>query len=322
MGLWATTSALPPHLDLYLQSEAHAALNTANIASMSILVHWFVTPGIAAVVSRKSPVKFLAWFERFLVAVLLHARLPDGNPFQGGHDRVRQPTALIRNIQYTPGQAHPFEPEMLAECIPPWRNVTGGGCFSDQRAFDHLIGTVRAMVNADGAPNHFRWESDLRVIDGFLTGKPSPSAEATRPRGKGCSSDPATRAIPEVLDSSANLIMNPLSAILRKFRATLPDGHELKRSTVNQLLLLYTWRYPLRVSALFLLSSRDEMRSFYPEHYDLVRPLILAISDKEDRYPVPDFYDRFLKQRRKSQQIHRARALQAADLVTEDRSRK
>ena len=321
MGLWGTTAPLPPHLDLYLQSEAHAALNTAILCCLTILVHWFVTPGIAVVVSRKTPVKFLGWFERFLTSVLDGARLL-GNPFQEAGDRARQPRALISDIQYSHGRTPPFDPGMLALCIPSWRNVTGGGCFSDQLAFDHLIGTVRLMVGSDGAPRHLRWESDLRVIDGFLTGRPSPSAATRVPSGRGCLPDAATRVIPEYLDSTTSLAAEPLRHLLRKYRAKLPIGHELKRATVNQLMLLHAWTYPEHILSLFELSSSNSIRSFFAEDYDLIRPLVLAFSARDDDYPVPDFYARFLRERRISTQVRQARTLVAADRLTEDPSRK
>ncbi len=322
MGLWATTAPLPAHLDLYLQSEVHATLNVANVACLTILIHWFVTPGIAGVVSRKTPVRFLAWFSRFFMAVLDGASFPDGNPFQGDCDRERRPRRLIESIQYAAGYTPPVEPGMLALCIPPWRNVTGGGCISDQQAFDHLICKVRAMLRADGVPLHYQWESDLRMIDGFLTGKPSPSARAESPGTMSCSLDPAVRKIPEVLDPSPDAAHEPLRHVLRRYRATLPVGHELKQATVNQLLLLYTWRYPRVVISKFELTSVGAEKFFFPEEYDLIRPLILSLLGREDAVPVPEFYTRFLKNRRISQNLCKARSVQAADLMTDDVSRK
>jgi hypothetical protein len=43
MGHWSSASAFPHCLNLYLQSEAIGVLNTALVALMCILVHWFVT---------------------------------------------------------------------------------------------------------------------------------------------------------------------------------------------------------------------------------------------------------------------------------------
>lgn len=322
MGLWSMTTPLPPHLDLYLQSEAHATLNVANITSLTILIHWFVTPGIAGIVSRKTPVRFLAWFSRFLTAVLDGATFPGGNPFQGSCDRERHPRRLIKEIQYAPGHTPPFEPQMLALCIPPWRNVTGGGCDTDQRAFDHLICTVRVMLRADGVPSHYKWESDLRVIDGFLTGRPSPSAESVGAAVVGCGPDPATREIPKILDSNSDVASEPLRAVLRRFRAALPLKHKLKRFTLSQLLLLYSWQHPREIISKFELTSVGAAKFLFIEDYDLIRPLILAFLGREDAVPVPESYKTFLRDRRINLHLRQAKTLQAVDLLTDNVSKK
>ena len=89
LGRWSSTDPLPSALSLYLQSEAIGILNTAHVTLASILLHWFVTPRIAAVVSKKEPAKFLSWYWRFMVAILNGASLP--NRFLAGVDRVGAP---------------------------------------------------------------------------------------------------------------------------------------------------------------------------------------------------------------------------------------
>jgi len=319
-GDWATTQPLKPALNLYLQSEAYAALNAANIASVAILIHWFVTPGIAAVISRKTPVKFLAWFSRFIVATLEGAKLPKQSEFNNGADRVHNPQRLVAEIQYESGHTPLLPPTMIAQCIPPWRNVTGGGCASDQLAFDHWTKTLWPMLRSDKVPRHLRWESDLRIIDGFLTGKPSPSAKSAMGTSTGCGPDSASRVIPAAV-GPGDPSEEPLRNALRKYRAALPIHDELKRSTVNQLLLLYTWQHPQEVIALFEASSAGTQESFYPEDYDLIRPLIFALCGKSDS-PDPEFYLKFCRERLISQHLRHAKTLQAVDLTTTDLSQK
>jgi hypothetical protein len=321
LGLWAL-HPLPLHLTLYLQSEVHAALNAANIAMLCVLIHWFVTPGIAAVVSRKTPVKFLGWFCRFLLAILDGATLLGATPF--GVDRVRggDPRRLIENLQYAPDHTPPFKPTALALCIPFWRNVTGGGCLSDQRAFDHLISTVRVMLSAPDVPKHLRWESDLRIIDGFLTGKPSPSAASVMPIGVACVFDEAMRSIPRVMDSVPGYATEPFRNVLRKYRAALPLRHELKHATVNQLLLLYTWQHPGAVLDMCDLTVSGVRRLFYTDDFDLVRPLAIAFAGSENVIPLPDIYVKFRRDRLVAKQLHHAKTLQAASALTSDRPNK
>jgi hypothetical protein len=320
LGDWATTKPLKPALNLYLQSEAIAALNAANIASLAILIHWFVTPGIAAVISRKTPVRFLAWFSRFILSILEGAKLPKQSEFNNGVDRIHNPQQLIESIRYESGYSPCVSPQMIAQCIPPWRNVTGGGCPSDQLVLDHWIKTLWVMLKCDEVPRHFKWESNLDIIDGFLSGKPSPSAMSAAGTTAGCGPDSASRVIPIAL-GPGDPAEEPLRNALRKYRAALPIHHNLKRSTVNQLLLLYTWQHPQEVIDLFESSTVGTKESFYPEDYDLIRPLIFALCGKDDS-PGPEFYANFRKERLINQNLRHAKTLQAVDLTTNEPSRK
>ena len=75
-GQWGSVAPLPTARTLYLQSEAIGILNTTLVCLCCILLHWFVTPGIAAVLSRKTPVKFLGWFLRFWSCILSEFAVP------------------------------------------------------------------------------------------------------------------------------------------------------------------------------------------------------------------------------------------------------
>lgn len=58
MGLGKFSDAvLPKEVDLYLQSECIATMNAVNVASICWLLHWFVNPGISALLTKKDPVK-------------------------------------------------------------------------------------------------------------------------------------------------------------------------------------------------------------------------------------------------------------------------
>jgi hypothetical protein len=109
LSLWSQLS-LPLSLSLYLQSEAVAALNVVNVACLALLVHWFVVPGIAAVASHKTPMKFISWFSRLLISFLDGAQLPGHLVFSSGVDRVISPEELVTAIQYPEGSRPASEP--------------------------------------------------------------------------------------------------------------------------------------------------------------------------------------------------------------------
>ena len=279
LGKWATTTALPHCLNLYLQSEVIGVLNVALIALMSILVHWFVTPGIAAVAARKTPVKFISWFWRFIHSILLDARLSSGFEFSNCGDRIEAPSQLISRISYGNRRTPVFTSRDLALCIPPWRNVTGGGCPSDQYAFDHILTMVWPILRRPGVPLHLRWESDLRVISKFLTGQPLPSASSKTSRETGCNPDPSTLSIPMLTpDKTACLPHLTLRRLYIDYRETLEDSDPIKSLTSSQILLLSTWQHPREISRLLAKNEKRGRKYFTRDDYFLIMPLVAALT--------------------------------------------
>lgn len=311
LGLWSTTNELRHELSLYLQSEAIGVLNTAYIALATCLVHWFVTPTIASVVSRKTPDKFLAWFWRFMSTVLRGAEFTGMNEFNNGVDRVFSPKSLIMNIKYSEDCPPVFPVEALARCIPPWRNVTGGGCCSDQQALDHLILAFCPMLSSPGVKDHLRWQSSLAIIDGFLTGRPSPSAASRVSRELGCRRDPASISIPQLIQGE-RMMTASVRAVYRRHRQEAAEDDPLKHLSNAQTMLLFVWSHPTIAISLFENSPPD--RNFHPfeNDYDLLRPVIIALRGGDRGLPLPEFYVRLLERRQLRNAKKAARVLQLA----------
>jgi hypothetical protein len=80
-------------------------------------------------------------------------------------------------IAYANGTVPVFSPEDLAACVPQWRNVTGGGCTSDQYAFDHILNKIWLVLCQSGVTLHLKWLSDIQMISSFLPGQPLFSIE-------------------------------------------------------------------------------------------------------------------------------------------------
>jgi hypothetical protein len=280
MGRWSSASALPHCLNLYLQSEAIGVLNTALVALMCILVHWFVTPGIAAVASRKPPGTFLSWFWRFVCTVLTDAHLPPDLEFSNCGDRSHSPRQLIAMIAYANGTVPVFSPEDLAACIPPWRNVTGGGCPSDQYAFDHILNRIWPMLHRSGVTLHLKWKSDIQMISSFLTGQPLPSAASHTSRDTGCNPDGATLRIPLLLpDRSAETYLTPRK-LYRNYQKELPDSDPLKHMTSSQMLLLAVWQHPKKFCKIFAKDGPNGEKQFSGKDVYLLEPLVFALGHR------------------------------------------
>lgn len=294
LGRWGSTDPLPPALSLYLQSEVVGVLNTALLCLCCILVHWFVTPGIAAVVSRKTPQKFIAWFSRFWATVLRGASIPATNQFGNSVDRVGSPREMVRSVVFSGGQPLIFTPEALASCIPPWRNVTGGGCPSDQLAIDHLLSTVWPMVKGAGVPLHLRWESNLKMVTGFLSGKPTPSARTWSSIDPGCQPDQATVDLPVLVPrSSGNGFLAPLRPHLAAYKSSLQEGHVLKALSISQLALSYAWQHPEETFGLFQHQISGQKKHFSNQEFDLLRPLVAASFPEVEESFAPTSYQCF-----------------------------
>lgn len=313
LGRWGSTQPLPPALNVYLQSEALGVLNTALIATCCILVHWFVTPGIAAIVSRKTPQKFIPWFTRFLSTVLRGASIPAANQFSNSVDRVGSPREMILKIVYSADQPPIFLPVDLAKCIPPWRNVTGGGCPSDQLAFDHILRNLWPILRRTGVPLHLRWESNIKVVTGFLSGKPTPSARSWSSSRLGCQPDSATVDLPVLVPCSTGPNLAPLRPQLVAFKSSLPEGHALRGLSASQLFLSYAWQNPEETFGLFQSQMGGSRKHFSNQEFDLLRPLVAAYFPEVGVSSSPASYLRFRQAR--TFRNEQARVRQIHDLM-------
>ena len=291
-GRWGSTLPLPPTLDLYLQSEAIGVLNTALVCLCSILLHWFVTPGIAAVVSRKTPDKFLGWFARFWSCVLGSYAVPTADQFSNSEDRTTTPRRMLQSLVATRGNDAVFSVTSLADCFPPWRNVTGGGSPSDQLTLDHLLTTVWPLLSGNQVPTHLRWESNFQLVSGFLSGRPVPSARQWSRRSLGCHPDSSLLEVPLCLPPAEGFLA-PLRNQLREFRCSLPGEDPLKSLSLAQLLLSFVWQHPETAFQMFENQASQRRKHFKQRDFDLIRPLVIAYFPEAARVDGPAAYLRF-----------------------------
>lgn len=309
-GTWGSLPPLPPALNLYLQSEAIGVLNTALVCLCTILLHWFVTPGIAAVVSRKTPDKFLGWFTRFWSCVLGRYTVSTADQFCNSEDRATSPKRMLRGLVASRGSPV-FPASSLADCLPPWRSVTGGGSPSDQLTIDHLLTAFYPLLCGQGVPNHLRWKSDFRLATGFLSGKPTPSARRWSTQLLGCHPDTSLLEVP-VLPLPTSGTLAPLRAELTKFRASLPREDPAKLLSLSQLLLSYAWQHPEQIFLLFRAQVLQERKHFTQRDFDLVRPLVLAYFPEAASLDGPPAYNRFRAEKLLKGDLGRLEALQRA----------
>ena len=291
-GQWGSVAPLPTARTLYLQSEAIGILNTTLVCLCCILLHWFVTPGIAAVLSRKTPVKFLGWFVRFWSCILSEFAVPTADQFSTSGDRRESPRQMLRNLTVTQSGFVPFSAVALAECFPSWRNVTGGGCPSDQLAFDHLLNTVWPLLASHRVPLHLRWESNFQIVSGFLSGRPTPSARQWSGSSPGCQPDSSLQEVPLLLPESTGALA-PLRSELRSFKDSLPEEHLLKSLSLAQLLLSFAWQHPAETFQMFQRQTLQIRKHFTQKDFDLLRPLVSAYYPEAAGLAGPAAYTRF-----------------------------
>lgn len=277
-GNWSQCSALPHHTSSYLQARHISNMNAAVISSITWLLHWFATPGIAALCSRKDPMKFLSWFSRFQVSLLGGAHFKNMNTFNWSNDRECAPYDMIAMIQYDEGNPV-FSAKALSECVPSFRNVTGGGPSSDQEVIDFLIIQIRFKLQGESIPQHLRWQSS-EFVGSALTAKHPPSATGEIVSTKlGCHRDKAVLTISKITDRPEYADLS-LKEALRRYKATISEENPLSRLSSDQLLLLFIWRFP-RHSIYLYESSVDKY--FHPNHLDMVKPLLSALAGRELR---------------------------------------
>lgn len=269
-------------------------MNTAVLCSILWLMHWFATPAICALCSRKDPIKFLSWFSSFQVNILAGAHFKEMNIFNWAIDRRTNPSEMIAKIQYKSSncQAPILSAKSLSECIPTYRNVTSGGPASDQEVIDSVF-KLHVKLQDEAVPKHLRWQSCKSAFSA-LTGKSPPSATGEiNVTSLGCHRDKA-------ILSMHNVTMMPgynnltLRDALLKHNQTISRDDPRTQLSGDQLLLLFIWKNPKRAVKLY---EKSQFKYFQPEDLNLVRPLIMALAGRPLNCKLED---NFKKHKRKS----------------------
>lgn len=313
-GLWATTDPLPPALSIYLQSEAIGVLNTVLVSLCSILLHNFITPGIAALVSRKPPGRFLAWFARFWNCVLSSCYVPTANQFSNIGDRASDPWAMLQSLATHPGSVFAVSLPLL---LPPWRSTTCGGCRTDQKALDHLLSVLWPVMSDSSVPEHLRWDSDRDSLVGVLSGLPDRSATQFITPGPGCRPDSSRQKIP-LLSLPTTGFLAPLRSEVRTFQVSLPSSHLLAQTTLAKLMLSYTWQHPDHVFELFRRQAAQVQKHFTDRDFAVLRPLVISYYPEAEYLPDPPSVSHFTLSKRIASSQARVKRLQRCLQCTTD----
>ena len=255
LGRWSEPN-LPLSLDVYLQSESIAIMNAVALYSMLWLVHWFPTPGIAALTSRKDPLRFFRWFSNFQIAVLKGAVLPKHALFNEKGCRILDPSEMISCISYKSGSSALFLPSDLAACLPPWGSITSAGCKTDLEAIDHILKKIRPIVNASGVPGHLRLESDPEMISRALTGENQLSGKfSQRKKAPGCRFAKEVKFLPDIMSDLVEENFNTtVSRAYTLYAENVASDYSFSNYSPEEFSLLFAWTHPTKFVKLYMKS--------------------------------------------------------------------
>ena len=270
-GRWAVQSPLQPELNRFLQRECITTLTTVLLSSLTWMIHWIPTPAIAAITTRKEPIKFIRWFKDFECSVLSGAYL---------HDQItprKDPAALIRKVKYKQDNKIFLSPESIAQMVPTWPSVTNGGVLTDLMAIDHILFKIHPNLNVPGVKQHLRWESNPSLIYKALTGQDQPTGKYDPERDdQGVSLDKGILDIPEIMVqvNSDEHEVSVIKAYETYQTHCMKKDDKAKDLTPTQLAILHAWRYPFVFLQLIDKSSKYYSTSIlYTLH-----PLAMAYS--------------------------------------------
>jgi hypothetical protein len=298
-GRFSDCNGLPWHLNAYLQTKSMIIMNVSVISCICVLLNLFPTPGIAGLTTKMTPFSFLRWFSQFIPASLCGASLPVTVLAKGDRsDDFRSAICVIRFLD----DANPyFSSSQLSLLAPPWNSVVFGGCPTDQVALTYLLTTVYPIVCQRGVPPHLRWNCNITILQGLFG---QPTSQTHSGELLGCGFDQAIPELPDFCDPLYN-VSKPLITMCRKYRAELSSDSPLKEYTVNQIMLLYLWKYPVssrKMYALTLGLERDDLvtagvtRMFHSDQISLAAPIIFAYVGDDAVYP--DFFKPFMQKRK------------------------
>jgi len=276
LGRWSQPDRLPKALSCYLQSEAMAILNAANLASVCWLLHWFPTPGIAALMTGKEPKEFISWFHRLQLLLLNHAQL--GQQFYEARDRTDEPGAIISKIIYsTPSIT--ITPDDISTMIPPWRTVTFGGCESDLQALHHLKDKVLPILSKPGLPVDVGIKWDYSSSIKALAGTYENSSIGSPTNLLGCNFDLGLLHVYKNIPGMTSR-KTTLRNLLRKHRDSLSKGAPEAALSATELSILYTWVHPQQALELYTKTFKGKHRSKFFELTHLVKLKPILVSYK------------------------------------------
>ena len=118
-------------------------MNAVLLSQICVLLNLFCTPGIAGLITKKTPEKFLIWHMNFLTSITRGVSLPLESLIS---EKIDNPKNCLLQCVPTSSDTPIVTPTQIAQMSPTWNSVTHGGCPTDQIAISHLIRFVSNMV--------------------------------------------------------------------------------------------------------------------------------------------------------------------------------
>ena len=303
-GRWSDIYELPLHLNAYLQSKGNAVWCIGLICYLCILLTWFPTPGIAALVSNKDPEKFLVWFNQFILCILKYSSINIGKEMW--IQRNSNPTELIQMIRYKGSNDPIFSADQLASMVPSWRNVTGGGCITDIQAIHHICQFISPLLSDSSIPANIRWvdSSVSAFVSMYMHSNIENKLHAGMFSCQGVNSyTDSIKSVRSVfnLKKIKHLNMKLSEALKIIVEKHTENDSLIKQFTHSQLLILYMWNFPYHVMDLYTHNKENKFLSVYD--LETVRPVLSAFIGKVIT-DTPELVE-LRKQRHEAKATHR-----------------
>ena len=260
---------LPSHLNEYIQLHVNALSGIVTVLQLINLLHAFPTPGIAALVSRKCPRKFLVWHARFFSTLCSSIRLKEGYTLENPSFEVQ-------------GQDAHFSIGDVNRITPFWSNITYGGCWNDSLAVRFALQRYFPLLSSNDIPIYLKWECDP---DWILRAYKNTSFETLPKELLGCRSDGALAYVPNLCDPLQKCYLSLIS-LCRKHEEEVTD------LSAFEILFLHTWQHPELCINLYKMTVAGKSTKFprLPRMYrnndlKILLPILIAYSGEDLRIP-------------------------------------
>ena len=271
--------------DSYLHSKVHSVSVIFHTSLLYLLLTLFPTPGISWYVSYKTPVKFLSWFNQFIVLNLSGVSLDQLEEIFA-KPRDDNPIDVLDNLEIPAGHTGVLRLEFLSVLIPKWRGPTGGGPVTDLQVISHLARQFIPVFAKSEVPHVIRWPTDGEECSETL-GKLHSDGHRIHDDLyllPGVSFDPVLHQIKPLTDVTD--VKNHKGDIQDDL---LKIGNLSGLSHLNpkQLFIVSLWTHPMLMAEVMYAIEAENRITLDEDIYVLSRPLLLCYSGEDDKLQIP-----------------------------------